>query len=69
MPDTTLVAVVKGIDVQGCRIALAPSVVAVWVKPALRPYTHLALKLLLGKLGSVGRPGNMGGRFLASAKS
>ena len=70
-PQRSLRWMGKDVDLAGCRVAPAASavaaVVAAWVKLALRPYTYVALRRLLGKIGWLGRPGNLGGCFLAGA--
>ena len=72
-PQRSLRWMGKDVDLAGCRVAPAASavaaVVAAWVKLALRPYTYVALRRLLGKIGWLGRPGNLGGCFLAGARS
>ena len=72
-PQRSLQWMGKDVDLAGCRVAPAAStvaaVVAAWVKLALRPYTYVALRRLLGKIGWLGRPGNLGGCFLAGARS
>ena len=64
-PQRSLRWMGKDVDLAGCRVAPAASavaaVVAAWVKLALRPYTYVALRRLLGKIGWLGRPGNLGG--------
>ena len=61
------------VDLRGRRIAPAPSavaaVVAAWVRLALRLYTFVALRRILGKLGWVGWLGNLEGCFLAGVRS
>ena len=72
-PQRSLRWMGKDVDLAGCRVAPAASavaaVVAAWVKLALRPYTYIALRRLLGRIGWLGRPGNLGGCFLAGARS
>ena len=72
-PQRSLRWMGKDVDLAGCRVAPAASavaaVVAAWVRLALRPYTYVALRRLLGKIGWLGRPGNLGGCFLAGARS
>ena len=72
-PQRSLRWMGKDVDLRGRRVAPAASavaaVVAAWVRLALKPYTDVALRQLLGKLGWLGRPGNLGGCFLAGARS
>ena len=72
-PQRSLRWMGKDVDLRGRRVAPAASavaaVVAAWVRLALKPYTYVALRRLLGKLGWLGRPGNLGGCFLAGARS
>ena len=72
-PQRSLRWMGKDVDLKGRRVAPAASavaaVVAAWVRLALKPYTYVALRRLLGKLGWLGRPGNLGGCFLAGARS
>ena len=72
-PQRSLRWMGKDVDLRGRRVAPAASavaaVVAAWVRLALKPYTYVALRRLLGKLGWLGRPGNLGGCFLAGAQS
>ena len=71
-PQRSLRWMGKDVDLSGRRVAPAASavaaVVAAWVRLALKPYTYVALRRLLGKLGWLGRPGNLGGCFLAGAR-
>ena len=66
-PQRSLRWMGKDVDLSGRRVAPAASavaaVVAAWVRLALKPYTYVALRRLLGKLGWLGRPGNLGGAF------
>ena len=72
-PQRSLRWMGKDVDLRGRRVAPAASavaaVVAAWVRLALKPYTYVALRRLLGKIGWLGRPGNLGGCFLAGARS
>ena len=72
-PQRSLRWMGKDVDLSGRRVTPAASavaaVVAAWVRLALKPYTYVALRRLLGKLGWLGRPGNLGGCFLAGARS
>ena len=64
-PQRSLRWMGKDVDLSGRRVAPAASavaaVVAAWVRLALKPYTYVALRQLLGKLGWLARPGNLGG--------
>ena len=57
----------KDVDLRGRRVAPAASavaaVVAAWVRLALKPYTYVALRRLLGSLGGWGGQGTWGGAF------
>ena len=72
-PQRSLRWMGKDVDLRGRRVAPAASAVAAavaaWVRLALKPYTYVALRRLLGKFGWSGRPGNLGGCFLADAGS
>ena len=72
-PQRSLRWMGKDVDLRGRRVVTAASVVAAvvaaWVRLALKPYTYVVLRRLLGKLGWLGRPGNLGGCFLAGARS
>ena len=72
-PQRSLRCMGKDVDLQRRRVAPTASavaaVVAARVRLALKPYTYVALRRLLGKLGSLGCPGNLGGCFLAGARS
>ena len=63
----------KALDLSRGRIAPLPSSVAAavlaWVRLALRHYTYVQLRRLLGKVGWLGKPENMTRPFLAGARA
>ena len=62
----------KDIDLCGPHIAPQPpalaDLVTRWIRLALFPYSSKPLRRLLGRLGWLGRPGNLAGYFLAGAR-